>query len=385
MSVDALPPIASEEGGPRAIGGGYLPTARPRRIVVFRALQLGDLLCSIPALRALRASAPAAHIAVVGLPHMAGFVARYPHYVDEFIRFPGAPGFPEQPETAEHLPAFLDAMRQRRFDLAIQLHGSGGPANVLVRGFGAATTAGFHKPVESEESDSGCFVDWDAEVAEIRKYLALMAALGADAAAVADTTLELPVTDRERSEWAALARAHALDGARIACIHPGARWRSRRWPLERFAAVAADLARRGLRVVLTGSPDERGLVDALAELLRVRGVPVVDLCARTSLGSLAAMLSDSEILVSNDTGISHVAAALGPPSVVVASGSDVARWAPLDTRRHPVLWHDVPCRPCMYRDCPIDHPCARGVTVEAVTDATMRSTAAPIEETSCAA
>ena len=201
----------------------------------------------------------------------------------------------------------------------------------------------------------------------------------------ADTALELPISAAERDEWLELARSHALEGTRFACVHPGARWSSRRWPLDRFAAVAVDLARRGLRVVLTGSPDERTLVDALAGALRLRGVPVVDLCAGTSLGALAAMLRDSEVLVSNDTGISHVAAAVGTPSVVVASGSDVARWAPLDAALHPVLWHDVPCRPCMYRDCPIDHPCARGVSVDAVTRATVRLTAAPIEETSCAA
>lgn len=343
----------------------------PKRIAVFRALVLGDLLCSIPAFRALRATCPDAHVALVGLPAMARFVSRYPHYIDELIPFPGAPGFPEQDEGGEGLTTFLAAMQARRFDLAIQLHGSGGPANALVRGFGAATTAGFHLPPTDTERGTGVFVGWDAEVVEVRKYLALMQALGADATAVADASLELPVRPEERDEWVRLRRAHALDDASIVCVHPGARWPSRRWPLERFVAVATDLAARGSRIVVTGSGDEQPLAAALADGLRARHVAVVDLSGRTSLGALAALLQDARLLVSNDTGISHVAAAVGTPSVVIASGSDVARWAPIDARRHRVLSHSVPCRPCMYRDCPIDHPCATGVHVDAVIAAAM--------------
>ncbi len=339
----------------------------PRSIVVFRALQLGDLLCSMPALRALRATYPAAHIAMVGLPTMEGFTRRYPQWIDEHIAFPGAPGFPEQAEDGVRLPAFVDAMRARAFDLSIQLHGNGGLANHLVASFGAVTMAGFHLPAIFDESASGVFVDWDAEPAEVRRYLALMAALGASDESVADTSIELPIVAAERDEWERLRALHGLDG-RYVCIHPGARWSSRRWPLDRFAAVAHEVAARGARIVLTGSGDEREIVGALAERLRGAGVAVVDLAGRTSLGALACLLRGARLLVCNDTGISHVAAAVGTPSVVIASGSDVERWAPIDGTLHRVLAHAVPCRPCMHRDCPIDHPCAKGVTVEAVLD-----------------
>lgn len=76
------------------------------RIVIFRALQLGDMLCAVPALRALRRAHPHAHIALAGLPWAASFVERYAHLLDELIVFPGAIGFPEQEETDAHLPAF---------------------------------------------------------------------------------------------------------------------------------------------------------------------------------------------------------------------------------------------------------------------------------------
>ena len=355
-----------------ARAGSYLATERPRRIAVFRALQLGDLLCAVPAMRALRATLPDAHIAMIGLPTMEGFTRRYAAYVDEFIVFPGAPGFPEQDERTMEGPRFAERMRGRQLDLAIQMHGNGGPANRIVESFGARTTAGFHRPHVHDESGVGLFVDWDVAASEVGRNLALMRGLGADAAALVDASLELPITREERGEWLAIRRLHALDAGPFVCVHPGARWSSRRWPVERFAAVAADLSARGARVVLTGSGDERELVGRLADLLLDRGVVAVDLSGRTSLGALVAMLRDAQLLVSNDTGISHVAAAAGTASVVVASGSDVARWSPVDRQRHRVLSHDVPCRPCMYRDCPIDHPCATGVSVDAVIHAATR-------------
>ena len=340
---------------------------QPRRIAVFRALQLGDLLCTIPALRALRATCPHAHVTLVGLPSMEGFAARYPRYVDDFVAFPGAPGFPEQPERPGDYPAFVDGLRRRRLDLAIQLHGDGTRSNPIVRGFGARASAGFWR----DGADAIDGLRWNEHDSEVLRALALMTALGAPASATADVSLELPIADDERLRWQALRQAHALVGGPLVCIHPGARWPSRRWPLERFAAVAADLAGRGARIVVTGSDDERDLAASLTMLLRARRATVVDLSGRTTLGVLGALLEDSRLLVCNDTGISHVAAALKVPSVVIASGSDVPRWAPLDTERHRVLWHDVPCRPCGYRDCPIGHPCALGVSVDAVLDAAL--------------
>ncbi len=120
-----------------------------QRIAIFRALQLGDMLCAVPAMRTLRRTYPDAHIALVGLPWASSFVERYAHLVDELIIFPGAIGFPEQAENDEHLPAFEHDMRARRFDLAIQLHGSGGVANDLAERWQARTNAGFLKPGEA--------------------------------------------------------------------------------------------------------------------------------------------------------------------------------------------------------------------------------------------
>src|SRR5437763_11121838 len=96
-----------------------------RRIAVLRALQLGDMLCAVPALRALRAAWPMAEIVLIGLPWARGFAWRFRPLVNAFHAFPGYPGLPEQPSRLGELPGFLGSMQRANFDLALQLHGSG--------------------------------------------------------------------------------------------------------------------------------------------------------------------------------------------------------------------------------------------------------------------
>jgi ADP-heptose:LPS heptosyltransferase len=149
-------------------------------------------------------------------------------------------------------------------------------------------------------------------------------------------------------------------------VNPGARLPSRRWFAERFAAVADALADDGYRIVLTGSRDERDLTSAVQQRMRS---PAADLAGRTTLGALAVLLKRARLLVSNDTGVSHIATAVGTPSVVVTLGSDPARWAPLDGERHAAVHRPVECRPCGFDECPVGHACATALTPALVLEA----------------
>src|SRR5690606_247554 len=126
-------------------------TVLPRnlqRIAVFRALNLGDMLCAVPALRALRAAYPNAEIRFIGLPHMAEFVNRYSMYLDSFSSFPGAPGLPEQPFDADAFIRFLKEERAEHYDIIFQMHGKGAVTNPLVAMLGARRVAGYFEPNE---------------------------------------------------------------------------------------------------------------------------------------------------------------------------------------------------------------------------------------------
>ncbi len=336
-----------------------LDTAHPpASIAVFRALQLGDLLCVVPALRALRRAFPRAHIALVGLAGAREFRERFNAYVDELISFPGIPEFPEQLARPRELPAFYQRMHRRRFDVALQVHGSGGQSNAVVAGLGAARWGGFVPDAADEVP--GLRMAWPDGLPEPRRYLSLLHHLGVEAN---DARLEFPCTEADRHAAEDLLREHGLDPGRLVLMHVGARLASRRWPLSRYAEVAARLGGLGWQVALTGTTAEREMT---AQLRHMAGVALADLCGETSLGSLAALVGRCRLLVCNDTGISHVAAAVGAPSVVIACGSDAGRWAPLDRERHIVLAADAPCRPCAYESCPIGHPCALAVTAPQV-------------------
>lgn len=323
------------------------------RIVVFRALVLGDLLCATPALRALRLACPTAHIALVGLPWAKALVERST-LVDEFIEFPGHPALPEMACDASRLPPFIAAMRERRFDLSLQLHGSGGIVNELVASFGARLNAGF-TTAESwrPEADAARFAAWPEQGTEIERLLALTDHLGLPRQGL---QLDFPL---RAGDAEALREVFDTDGAAYVCVHAGAQLPSRRWSPRRFAEVADGLADRGFRIVLTGGAHEQALT---ADIMRAMRSPAIDLAGRTSLWTLGALIAGAALVVCNDTGISHVAAALGRPSLVVSSGADVARWAPLDRARHTVFWHAVPCRPCSFAVCPYRHECADAVT-----------------------
>lgn len=364
--------------------GGSLHDARPedplgrvRRIAVFRALVLGDMLCALPALRALRARFPTAHIALVGLPWAREWAQRVDE-VDEFIAFPGWPGLPEKPCAVEDLPDFIADMQGRRLDLAVQLHGSGGTVNPMIATWGARRVAAFFEPgAWCPDPELGC--PWPREGTEVQRLLCLPHHLGAPAVSHA---LALPLTDEDRAAAMALLVAQSVSqsvsgragqrlpatsaaplGERYVVVHPGAQLPSRRWPPARFAQVADALAEQGCTVVLTGTAGEAPLAQAVKAAMLHRPL---DLVGRTTLWTFGALVEAASLVVCNDTGASHVAAALGTPSVVISSGSDVSRWAPADFQTHRVLWADRECRPCAHATCPYPRSCADDIDAAVV-------------------
>jgi len=300
------------------------------RIAILRALQLGDLLCAVPAWRALRAAFPSARISLIGLPWARQFVSRFHHYLDEFIEFPGYPGLPERTVAAELIPPFLLEMQARRFDLVLQMHGSGHYANELTALFGARETAGFYVQGEwCPEPDS--FTPYPDSLPEVHRHLNLMAFLGVPSMG---DDVEWPVTSADEDAFMNLDESRFLMQREYVCIHPGGRGVTRRWAPEHFAAIADVMAARGFQVVVTGTQEESDLARAMIGAMRTTAISMI---GRTDLGTLGVLLRHAKILIANDTGVSHVAAGLRLPSVIICTGSDPVRWGPLDRQRHRVL------------------------------------------------
>jgi ADP-heptose:LPS heptosyltransferase len=307
----------------------FFPSA-PQRVVVLRALKLGDLLCAVPAFRALRMAWPNSEIILLGLPWAQTFVERYRDYLDGFRAFPGFPGLPEREPEIAGIPAFLRHMQAERFDLAIQLHGSGPFVNPLIVLLGARRSAGFYLPGDYCP-DAELFCPWPQRGREVQRLLRLVEFLGLP---TQGEHLDFPLYAEDFRALEALEGAEELRAGEYVCLHPGASVAERRWPVEWFAAVGAALARHGLRLVLTGGEGEKPLTTALARAL---DAPVLDLAGRTDFGSLAALLIRARLLVCNDTGVSHIADALDVPSIVLSTGDNPERWGPADRRLHRVF------------------------------------------------
>lgn len=299
----------------------------PRKILVLRALQLGDLLCTVPAFRALRAAFPDSEITLVGLPWAKSFVERFSRYFDAFLEFPGFPGLLERTPLVGEVPAFIEHVRSLEFDLALQMHGCGTITNPLISLLGAKACAGFFMPGQYCP-DPERFIAYPSHEPEVWRHLRLMQHLGVP---LQGEFLEFEVQRPDYSRFWSIPGAHALRPGKYVCIHPGARAEWRRWPPEKFASVADELARQGLEIVITGSAEERALAQKVqAAMTRTAH----DFTGLTDLGTLAALMTNARLLICNDTGVSHLAAALRVPSVVVFWTTDLAGWPPLDRQLH---------------------------------------------------
>lgn len=313
--------------------GPALEVGGVRRIALFRALHLGDFLCSVPALRALRERFPEAEIALIGLPWARSLLDRYP-YVDRFLEFPGYRGLEGMTWDRARSLRFLVEARRRRYDLAIQMHGDGRVSNGFVAQLGARVSLGYRPEDPGRPRELDLELDWERSDHEIHRWLRLVSVLGA----MGTAKLEWPLGPADWLELERVAGNAGIDLERpMIGLHPGGKDPAKRWPPERFAFVADVLASElDAQVIVTGGHEELQVAEQVAA--EMRGGRAHLLAGQTSLGGLAALLAQLRLLVTNDTGPSHMAAALGTPSVVLFGPTDPARWAPLDAGRHRSLW-----------------------------------------------
>ncbi len=309
-----------------------------RKIAVLRANGLGDFIFVFPAMEALRATYPDAEIILLAKNWHADFLARRPGPIDRVIIIPPTAGVGE-PEGFEADPAeqerFFAAMEQERFDLAIQLHGGGRYSNPFLLRLGARVTVGMKTP------DAAPLDRWIPYIYfqhEVIRYLEVASLVGATG-----MMLEPIVSLREED----------LDEARslvpetkqpIVALHPGAGDPRRRWPTEHFAVVGKALAAAGAHVTIIGTKGEQKLVDAVVNDIQGNAQ---DLCAKTSLGGLAGLLSRCCVLVSNDSGPLHLAGAVGAATVGIYWCFNLVNASPVTRLYHrPFVSWRITCPVC---------------------------------------
>ncbi|MGW7465992.1 glycosyltransferase family 9 protein [Streptomyces xantholiticus] len=282
-------------------------STRPR-LLVLRALGLGDLLAGVPALRALRRSFPD-HELVLAAPQELTPVAAATGAVDRLLPS-SAPG--------RAVPRRLDWTGPPP-EVAVDLHGNGPPSHRLLQSLRPGRLLAFAHP-DTPEIDGP---PWYAEEHERDRWCRFLEAYGIPAEPCDLRLAGSP--DRSLAPGAIV-------------LHPGAGAPSRCWPFDPYLAVATALRKRGHRVVITGGADEGDLVARLAKEARLPDTDVFG--GGLPFGRLSGLVAGARAVVSGDTGIAHLAVAHATPSVTLFGPVPPSRWGP---PAHPrVLWHSGP-------------------------------------------
>lgn len=318
------------------------------KITVLRATNLGDYIGALPALEALRETYPDAEIVYLGKPFHKALIESRPGPVDRAIVIPVTKGIRYEPnlnENQEEIEAFLQQMRQERFDLAIQMHGGGENSNPFIKQMGARFTAGMRI---SKAPELDRWIPYVYYQSEFLRLLELVKLVGAQPCSYEP---RLAVTEHDRAEV-----RHKLPelGLPFAVLHPGASDARRCWPSDRFAQVGDTLAERGFYIVVTGTQHERSIVDSVISKMRW---PAINACERLSIGGLAALLQSAAIMISNDTGPMHVANAVGTPNVGIFWWGNAFNWGhPGRTKHRPLMSWTRHCPLCGQDMSIIDPP-----------------------------
>jgi heptosyltransferase-2 len=338
----------------------------PRRVVVAAPNWLGDAVMGLPAVRAVRAQVPAAHLAVAARPSVAALYAMVPE-VDAVI--PLSPRAPLWRVAAWRQDAAR--LAAERFDLAVLLPNSFMSAWTAARAaiperWGYAADGRGRLLTRRVSRPRGLPHQADY-------YLTLTAALGLPA-----VLRVAPIAVPPAARAAAAALLAGVPARAFVVLAPGAAYgRAKQWPPASFAALVLGLWReRGLAAVIVGAGGDAvasaELRDALAGLDgggQALGA-LVDLVGRTDLATLAAVLERAHAVVANDSGAMHLAGAVGAPVVAVFGATNEHHTAPLGARLDSppprLATHTVWCRPCMLRECPLGHMCMRGVSAAQV-------------------
>ncbi|TSD63340.1 glycosyltransferase family 9 protein [Inquilinus sp. KBS0705] len=319
-----------------------LPPSEIKKIAIFRSLQLGDMLCAIPAIRALRHAYPDAEIILIGLPWAKSFTERFANYFNGFVQFAGYPGLPEQPFNPEAFTTFLSAVQKEKFDLAIQMQGNGSIINPMIELLGAKYVAGY--TFEGHYApDNDLFMPYPDYGHEIDRHLLLMGFLGIEAQGV---ELEYPLTTADYDSLEQLKLD--IEPKKYICIHPGSRGGWRQWPVQYFASLSDYCIEQGFKAVLTGTNDEATIINDVIKHMRYTPI---NAAGKTSMGAIGALIQNAAMLISNCTGVSHIASAFKTPSIVISMDGEPQRWGPLDKRVHRTInWLQSPDFHSVFRE-----------------------------------
>jgi lipopolysaccharide heptosyltransferase III len=304
-----------------------------RKVLLVRLRSIGDTVLATPSLFALKRFLPNVTVDILVEDWVAPLLDSHP-YVDNVVVLERG-GFMTRARVAREL-------RAANYDVVYNLHG-GTTATFLTRATGARHRVGFetyqYAQLHNNQAPSPLLLWEQQKTHSVEQQLALLGWTG------------VPVTDRPRTQLGISPQAaekinrlmaeSALSDRKIALIHPAAAFATKQWAVENFARVAEFVAERGFAPVAIAAPNERALLETLCSKACVK-IATFDL----SLPEVTALAARSQLFVGNDSGIAHIAAAVGTPAVVIFGSSNIAHWRPWNSAPAEVVFEEMPCQPC---------------------------------------
>lgn len=333
------------------------------RVVVRGVNWVGDAVMTVPALRELRRVLPHAHITLATRSWAKGLFADADFLDDLLI-------YDRRPRDLRAVARQTREWRVRRFDLAL----------LFQNAFEAALiSAASRVPLRMGYATDGRrallthalpLPGWRDERHEVFYYLNLVAELeemlyGASQIEEHEPQLTLNISEERKTQAREFLLSQGVSMNRqLVALCPGStNSRAKRWPAERYAALADRfIAETGANVLLIGSPDELDVSREVEKRMQHR--PVM-LTGRTELAQAVAILSLADVLITNDTGPAHISAALNRPTLVIFGPTDPRTTRPFSPVAE-IIRHPPECAPCMLRDCPIDHRCMTAISPDEV-------------------
>jgi heptosyltransferase I len=308
-----------------------------RHILLIKPSSLGDIVHAMPTCAAIHRAYPKARLTWLVKRQWAGLVER----IDGVDRV-----WPVK-STLKGWLSQVPALRTERFDLVVDLQGLFRSAAIGWLG-GSPLLVGFANGREGSPWFYSKRVPVPpSEMHAVDRYLLVAKAVGAAESGVPEFRFRIPQTDYEEVDRL-LSRSGVTPGTNWVAMNVSARWPTKRWPAASFAEVADRLRQEGCgAVVMVGGPDERVDVAVVSGMMKT---PAIDLAGATTVGLLPALLSRASLLITNDSGPMHVAAAVGTPVVALFGPTSAARTGPYGVG-HDVLTGKVPCSPCFSRTC----------------------------------
>ncbi|MET0645830.1 MAG: glycosyltransferase family 9 protein [Pyrinomonadaceae bacterium] len=329
------------EAEPRPLAPARWDWSRVRRVLVVRLRSIGDTVLATPSLHALRRFVPEARVDVL-LEDWVAPLLEGSTDVDRVLTV--------RRKSQSSRLRVARQLRAEGYDVAYNLHG-GSTAALLVRASGARHRVGYadyaYAALHNHAAPPSAELWGREKTHSAEQQLALLGWTGVPvtdrpASRLAVTNAAAAVVERRLEEEAGLAPAQSF-----ALIHPAAAFDTKTWAAENFARVVEHLAARGLAAVAVAGPGEEKVIDEVRShsTAPLRGFN--DL----SLPELTALAARSSIFVGNDSGVAHIAAAVGTPQVVVFGSSNVAHWRPWTAAPAEVVREEMPCAPCPGYTC----------------------------------